>query len=62
MVISLILPYSSNNWFDAPSPFKIDDSSLISAATSENSVKFPQKTKNRIAKWSCNLTPGCVSK
>ena len=48
MVISLILPYSSNNWFDAPSPFKIDDSLLISAATSENSMKFPQKPENRI--------------
>lgn len=45
MVISLILPYSSNNWFDAPSPFKIDDSLLISAATSENSMSFLKHRK-----------------
>ena len=30
---------------------------LICAVTIENSIEVPQKTKNRVAAWSSNLTP-----
>ena len=33
----------------------------IGTATMENSMEVPQKTKNRVAMWSSNPTPRCVS-
>ena len=34
----------------------------IGAATTENSMEAPQKTKNRVAEGSRNPTPGHISK
>ena len=34
----------------------------ISAATMENSMKFPQKNKNRITMWSSNSIPGYIER
>ena len=32
----------------------------VGAATMENSMEVPQKTKNRTTIWSRNSTPGCI--